>query len=232
MRFRPLPGVVATVALVGLMSAISGASPATPYTHMKTVIADANAETSMRYTVHLAGNGKSIVMVTDASRVGGRQVITLTVARKSNTVIVELIAGALYVKGDAAILSSYMGLSTATSKQLSNKWFSIPKSNADYATVSQAITISSTMTNVTMNKSVIAGASTTLAGVKVDVLKGKTVPSSLEPTYGETLYVSTSKTPLPVEATQTYQGSIVTLRFGHWDETIHLVVPNATLQLN
>jgi hypothetical protein len=177
-------------------------------------------------------SGMRILQVTDAGRSAGRQTVTLTNAGKSNTIIAELIAGALYVKGDATILTTYLALSQETANELAGQWFGIPKSSGYYAQVAQGLTISTGMAEVTMTPSVTSSPAVTLAGVKVAVLKGTSVKSALEASFKETLYLTTANKPLPVEVTRSVQGSLGKIVFSHWNEKIALVAPKVKLQLN
>jgi hypothetical protein len=210
----------------------AGATTPSPYVQMKSVIADANAELSVRATTTATMSGMRIVQVTDAGRSAGRQTITLSNSGKSNTAVAELIAGTLYVKGDGTILTTYLGLTQATANELAGQWFRIPKSSDYYAQVAAGLTISTGMAEVTMTNSVKNSSAVTLDGVKVDVLQGMSVASAQQPSFKETLYVSTAKRPLPVAVTQSVQGSVGTIRFSRWNEKIRLVAPKATLQLN
>jgi hypothetical protein len=233
MKIRLWLSVLASAAIIASASTPSGAaSKSTPYEQMKQVVADANAELSVRVTTTASMSGLQIVQVTDAGRHAGRQTVTLSQSCMSISVIAELIKGNLYVKGDASILTTYMGLSQANANELGGQWFGIPESSGYYAQVAQGLTISTGMSEVTMTSSVTIAPGVTLAGVKVDVLKGTSVKSALEPSFKETLYFNTAKKPLPVEVTQSVQGSLGTILFGHWNEKIVLVAPKVTLHLN
>jgi hypothetical protein len=199
---------------------------------MKKVIADANAELSVRLTTTATESGMRIVQVTDAGRSDGRQTVTLTNKGKSNSVVAELIKGALYIKGDAAILTSYLALSQATANELAGHWFGVPKSSGYYAQVAEGLTISTGMAEVTMTNSVTSAPALTVNGVKVGALKGTSVKSALEPSFKETFYFSAAKLPLPVEVTQSVEGSLGTIIFNHWNEKFTLVAPKVKLQLN
>ena len=107
-RFAP---VVAAAIMLGATSLPAGASAPNPFAQMKLVLANANAQQSVRVTTTANQSGMKILEITDAGRSEGRQTITLTSGGKSNTIIGELIAGQLFVKGDAAILTSYLALS-------------------------------------------------------------------------------------------------------------------------
>jgi hypothetical protein len=235
MKLRILFASTVATAMLGATCLPSGAASTTsPFTQMKTVIADANAELSVRVTTTAKMSGMKIVAVTEAGRSAGRQSVTLSGSGsgKSNTVIAELIAGSLYVKGDNTILTSYLGLSQTDANELAGQWFGIPKNNALYAEVAQGLTLSTGMAEVTMTSSVTRAPAATIAGVTVDTLKGTSVKSALEPSFKETLYFTTALEPLPVEVTQKVQSQVGTIVFSHWNEKIVLVAPKITLHLN
>jgi hypothetical protein len=87
------------------------------------------------------------------------------------------------------------------------------------------------MDQITMTKSVAVLPPVTLSGQRVDVLKGRTVKTALDPSISAMLYFSRVVVPLPVEVTGTLSGSEATILFSHWGERIDLVAPKATLQL-
>jgi len=224
---------LAMLSVVGALSLSSGASSnLTPYARMRTAIADANAERSVRVTTTAKMSGLKIVQITDAGKNAGRQSITLTKLGYANTVTVVLVAGKLFVKGDASILTSYLGLSQASANELGGQWFGIPKSSAYYAQVASGLTITTGMAEVTMTRSVTSGPTVTLDGVQANVVKGASVKTPLQPSFQETLYISTARTPLPLEVTQRVQGSLGTIVFSDWNEKIHVTAPKITLHLN
>jgi hypothetical protein len=232
MKLRLTFAVLVGTMIVGAITVRAGASAPNPYAQMRMVIADANAEQSVRITTTASQSGMKIVEVTDAGRSEGRLTVTLTSEGKSNTMTAELIAGKLFVKGDAAILTSYLALSQANANELAGQWFGIPESSGYYSEIAQGLTLSTGMAEVTMTRSVTSAPGTTIAGTDVQVLKGKSVKSPLEASFNETLYCSTSKKPLPVEVTQSVQGSLGTILFSHWNEKVSLVAPKVTLHLN
>jgi hypothetical protein len=231
MKSRLLSSLLGTTALLaGLSVTSSAASAPNPYAQMKAALTDANTEQTFRYTITLTASGRRLVNVTDATHLGGRQTITLTQSGKSNTVIVELIAGNVYVKGDAAMLQAYMGFPKATAKQLANHWLEFPPSSSAFADLSSGITIASALAQVTMTRSVTSHSAVKLGAVLVDVLKGTSVKTAQNPSAAETLYLSSTNKPLPVEATQTYQGSTATIVFGRWNDTVVLATPKTVLE--
>lgn len=233
MKLRLLAAVFVGGSLLGTVVLPAGAtSNRTPYAQMQAVLSDANAESSVRVTTTATMSGMRIVQVTDAGRTSGRQSITLSQGGKSNTILAELVAGALYVKGNADILTTYLALSQANANELAGQWFGIPKSSGYYAQIAEGLTISTGLAEVTMTLTVKTGPAATVAGVKVDVLKGTSVKSAVAPSFAETMYYSTAKRPLPVEVTQSVQGSIGKLLFSNWDEKVVVVAPKVKLHLN
>jgi hypothetical protein len=247
MKIRLWLSILATSAVFTATSIPSEAATAlTPYAQMKQVIADANAELSVRVTTTALMSGVKIVQVTDAGRNEGRQTVAVVPTGTSNSAIAaqiagrvfkkgtapidavtaELIAGNVYVMGDATMLTTYMGLTQSDANELAGQWFGIPQGSSFYANVAQGLTISSGMAEVTMTASV------TSAPASVDVLKGTSVASALQPSYKETLHFSAAKRPLPVEVTQSVKGASGTILFSHWNEKIYLAAPSVTLYLN
>ena len=230
MKRRLFATILVPIMIIGATTVTSAASAPNPYAQMKAVLAHANADQTFRDTITLTMGTKKLVNVTDATHIGGRQTITLTAAGKSNSVIVELIAGNVYVKGNAAILVSYMGFPKATAKRLANHWLEFGKSTSGFAQLSAGLTIASVLSQTTMTQSVKSSAAVSLRGEMVDVLKGTLVKTAQSPAAAETLYFSTGSRPLPVEITQLYQGSLATVVFDHWDETVVLVTPKTVLE--
>jgi hypothetical protein len=194
------------------------------------VILNAKSELSVRVDSSLTIGAKKISIVTEAGQLDGVQKITVRQSGSTHAVTAELIDNIIYVKGDATILETYMGLSKTTSTQFSNHWFYIKDGSAEYNAVAQSITIASGMSEVALQKNATSLGKKTIDGTKVTVLVGTSVPDS-GPAYRETMYASTSKKPLPVEVVQTLKGETVTIRFSKWDNNFSLSAPDAKFQL-
>jgi aspartate 1-decarboxylase len=231
MNARRLSPLLAVLIVLGATSLPAGASAPNPYAQMRLVIADANRQQSVRVTTTAQMSGMKIVEITDAGHSEGRQTITLTSNGKSNTIIGELIAGRLFVKGDAAILTSYLAFSQTEANEYAGQWFGIPRGNTYYAEIAQGLTLSTGMAEVTMTSGVRSARETSINGRKVEVLVGNSVKSSLEASFKESMYFTVSASPLPVEVTQTVQGSLGTITFSRWNEKIDLVAPKIKLHL-
>lgn len=233
MKIRLLSSLLAAASALLVVSLPAGAStPLKPYALMKLVVADADAQAAVRVTTTAKMSGLKIDEVTDAGRNVGRQSITLSKLGYSNTVKVIFVKGRLFVKGDASILTSYLGLDQGTANELAGRWFGIPKSSGYYAQVSEGLTIATGMAEVTMTNAVTKGPAAKLNGALVDVLKGSSVKTSLEPSFKEVLYVSTAVKPLPVQVTQIVQHSLGTIVFSNWNEKFDVTAPKVTVHLN
>lgn len=231
MKIRIWLSVLASMAVFAATSATSGAaSTSTPYVQMKTVIADANAERSVRYVS--SSPQQNFLQISDVGPNIGRQTNSLVIDGARHKVTIEFISGVLFAEGDETVLNKYMGFSKATSKSLENRWFVIPRSYEYYSAVVLGLTLSSVMSEVVMTRSAESSHSgATIGGVHVNAVMGRTVPTALLSSVKETLYFTSGAVPLPVEATWTYQSSYGTNQFSRWNEKIDLVAPKTKLKL-
>jgi hypothetical protein len=195
------------------------------------VVLNSKSELSVRVDSSATLGTKKISIVTDAGRLYGVQKVTIRQSGAVNKVTAELIDNVIYVKGDASALESFLNLSKATSTQLSNQWFYIKGTSAEYSAVAQGMTIASGMSEVAFQKNVTSLGTRSIDGTKVTELSGTSVPVS-GPAYHETMYLSTSTKPLPVEVVQTFQGQTATITFSKWDENFYLSAPDAKFQLS
>jgi hypothetical protein len=232
MRLRILAIALLTSCIGGLAMLPAGASSkSSTYAQMNKVIADANAERTVHYAAVVIMGSKQVVNNTDTGRDVVRQVITLTDNKKSNTVVIEFVGGIVYVKGDFAILTSYMGFPNSTAKLYANRWFSIPKNSPDYAAVFQGLTLQSTIAELTMTKSITSLASSTLNGRKVGGFQGYSVKSALDPSVGETFYFWATNKPLPLKAVWYVTNTLDQVTFSHWNESFAVTLPTTNLKL-
>ena len=193
-------------------------------------VLNAKSELSVRVDSSATLGAKKISIVTDAARLYGVQKVTIRQSGAVNRVTAELIDNVIYVKGDASSLETFLNLSTTIATQLSNQWFYIKGTSAEYGEVAQGMTIASGMSEVAFQKDVISHGTKTIDGTKVTVLTGTSVPVS-GPAYRETMDVSTSAKPLPVKVVQTFKGQTATFTFSKWNENFLLSAPDAKFQL-
>jgi hypothetical protein len=193
------------------------------------VILNAKNELSVRVVSSETTGAQKISIVTDAGRLGGVQRVTLRRQGATSTGTAELIDNIIYVKGDTTFLEHFMDLPKATSDQLSNLWFYIKSGGAEYDQVAQGLTIASGMSEVALQKKVRSLGTKMVDRTKVTELVGLAPPVGTA--NRETMFVSTSRRPLPVEVVQSESGRPVTITFSRWNENISLSAPDAKFQL-
>ena len=139
----------------------------------------------------------------DAGPSSGRQ--DITVAGQKFTVLV--IGKACYLKGNAAALSSNLGLSSASATAHAGQWISLAPSDGPYASVYAAVTAASALTdNITIKPQGQLPA-TRVDGRRVQIVSGAIAPITIggqteAPKGTATLAVRASSPHLPVRYTE------------------------------
>lgn len=165
--------------------------------------------------------GHTFSMVDDVAAASGRQVITSDGAHAQVIVIKDV----AYIYGDKKAVADYFQISTTDPAKYANRWFSIPSSNSAYATVSNAVTITSNFTDVTIPGAVTRSADTVLNGQKVVPIKGSAPATSTSAKINATLFVTTSSPVRPVELRLVSKTETVTATWSKWGETVALSAP-------
>ncbi|HVC70508.1 MAG TPA: hypothetical protein VNC61_09685 [Acidimicrobiales bacterium] len=192
----------------------------------------AAAQTSGSVHFELLGKraGKAETIVGDASGSSGREIITVGALK----IQAEVTGGQAFIEGNVGGLEGQIGLSAADAKTYAGKWISIASTDAPYASVTKAVTLASTLTQIKPNGHLILTAATTKAGQAVIGVKGGLPgPASKGTTGSATLYVSTTRPTVPIvfAAEQTSSGVKETDvgTFSRWGTPIKLAVPTATV---
>jgi hypothetical protein len=156
-------------------------------------------------------------MVSYAGTTGGTQTITVTIGDKSGSVSIELVAGTVYIDGDAFALANYMDFRPAKAAAEAGKWMSMNSTNPDFSAVASGLTVRSTMTQLAMEKLKPAVTAASVGGTEVTGIEGMSVASPGNPAYPVTLYVQANGDPLPVELVASSAGLTATMKFTRWD---------------
>jgi hypothetical protein len=215
--------------LVALIVTTTAAAAGTPAQTLAAALAAARAQQSVHYVVAQASPTVSTGMVGDAARDRGIQRITYRNGGKTGHVTVIVVANTAYVRGDAFTLEHYMGLPAATASSDAGKWLRLVHTSPGFATVAEGVRISSTIGELAMSKSLTAIPATTVAGRRVIGIQSKFTSSGHAIT--ETLYVSASGTPLPVEQLTVSGPVAVRVRFSRWNEAVRLSAPSSSIAL-
>ncbi|HEY7948461.1 MAG TPA: hypothetical protein VID75_12360 [Acidimicrobiales bacterium] len=211
----------------GASSALAGQTP-------KQVLTSSLAAAKNSGSVHfrLLGHqsGKTETIVGDASATDGREIITVGTL----TVEAEVIGGQAFIEGNVGGLEDQIGLSAAQAQTYAGKWISIATTDAPYASVTKAVTIASTLSQIQPNGHLSLTGSTTKAGQSViGVSGGLPGPATKGTTGSATLYVSTARPTVPIvfSAEQTSAGVKETDvgTFSRWGQPLNIPVPTGTV---
>lgn len=234
---RTLPVSLVVLALLAAACGSGGGATATGALASKTarqVLTSALAAAKKSGTVHfrLLGteSGHTESIVGDASDGDGREIIT------AGTVKIEalVVNGAAYVEGNVGGLEDQMELSATNAATYAGKWISVATTDSPYASLTRAVTLASTLSELQPTGALSLTAATTKAAhAVIGVHGGLPGPATKGTTGSATLYVSTSDPTVPIvfDATQTTSGTKETSvgTFSKWGKPLNLVAPTNTV---
>ncbi len=223
----PLALVAAACSGGGSTNALAGQSPKQILTAS---LAAAKTAGSVHFKLLGKQSGKTETIIGDASGSDGREIISVGAV----TIQAEVIGGKAFIEGNAGGLEGQIGLSAADAATYAGKWISIATTDAPYASVTKAVTIASTLTQIKPGGHLVLTASTTKAGQAVIGVKGGLPgPAAKGTTGSSTLYVSTSSPTVPIvfSAEQTSSGVKETDvgTFSNWGKALQIPVPTSTV---
>jgi hypothetical protein len=166
----------------------------------------------------------------DATNTGGRQQITIGAL----SVQVVLVQGVAYAMGDAKGLESFMGVASTQAPKYANRWIAIHQSDSLYAGVSQAVTLSTALAQLTPSGTLKLSGTKTMQGREViGISGGLPGPAQQGLTGSMTLYVATTHPTLPLGFSETStavsssgtQHATTTGTFTDWGEHVRLSAP-------
>jgi hypothetical protein len=199
------------------------AAPSTPSAAALQAKAIADAENAG--WVHEVGHGKvaghTFAAVDDIGLFEGHQVID---SGASHAEVVQ-IGQRAYIRGNANAIADYFGLTKNEPQQLANTWISLVPSDGDFfSTVIDAVTLKSDFAHQSIPAPLTEGHPVTVAGRRCVPITGR----STQPGVGAvtlTMYVTTSKHPLPVEVRATNPKGTSTTTWSRWGKQVTLTAP-------
>jgi hypothetical protein len=195
-------------------------------------IADAEGSSWVHEVVHSHEAGQTFDATNDIGTFEGRQVIASNASRAE----VIVIGQEAYIQGNASAIANFFGLTKNDPQQLANTWISmVPSDGTGYQTVSAAVTLKSDFTDQTIPGPLTEGRPVTVGGHRCIPLTGH----STQPTIGkvtDTMYVTDSSKPLPVEIKTTAKKGLSIATWSRWGQQVTLnpppgAVPISTLHL-
>jgi len=139
----------------------------------------------------------------------------------------RLVKKVAYFRGDAAGLERYLGLPSTLAPKYANRWISFEPSDQYYKTVSQAMTISSAVGQISVKAPVSTGPSSTINGTAAIGITGTT--TSLGSKGPAALYLPAQGSLLPLRYTgqgkEQKQKATGQVDFSNWGESFSVVAP-------
>ncbi|HAM01394.1 MAG TPA: hypothetical protein DCQ30_04085 [Acidimicrobiaceae bacterium] len=220
---------------LGASGPAGGGTPATARQLVRASLADARAAGSFHYvssSISSSATTSNVSQVTDgdAASQSGRQVITLS----GDTFDVVVAGATAYFRGDAAAMVVNLGIPIGVAEAHARQWIALVAGEAPYQSVEVAVTTASALDqNITFSALEDLG-STRVDGTQTTAIEGRMRPVDGQPARGTaTLYVSTSRHPLPVryvESGTVGSGSKASrlrfsMTFSSWGESVGVSAP-------
>ena len=233
-RTRVLTGAFVAAAMISPAAVVSAgvasaatAPPSKPSTAqlLTLALASADREGSVHWVSVADVGAAKLVITTDAGQSAGYQT-NVASEQGQEAMVTERLAGATaYVRGNALGLEVLLNFTAKAAATEAGKWLSVTKGGPDYSLISAGLTVSTTMAELEMGGTVKSAPPVTINGQRTLGLRGATKPYGGAPSVDETLYVAATGTVLPVRAVQTHQGTVNTVNFTKWGETVPRVIP-------
>ena len=218
-------GMAAVGAINTGLAAPAGAS-GTPAQAVSAALSGAERQASVRWASSVTTKGITNSIVTQAGRSAGSQLITWSEGKNAAYLAIELVNGTGYMTGTAGGLYAE-GFTQAAATSEAGKWISLTAASPAYTSTVSGLTIATTMEQMQMSGSVTSVPAVVIVGHSYPGYKGVTKPFEGGAALHETIYVSTTATPLPVKAVQD-TSSVV---FGDWGEAISVSVPKGAVPI-
>jgi hypothetical protein len=237
-RFRCLAGALAIALLAAasvLLGPAVGASTPSPAALLVYAVASTEHEYSVHYVSRSVSGDESTTLVGDTSSLGvGRQDVTLRDGRSTGQVQVRLVANEVYFRGDQFGLATYLGMPSPLARRYAQRWIAFSSSDTGYTQISEALTLSTVISEIGLAGPLTMAASTRIGGVRVLGVHG-TWHSVENAGYSgpATLYLTTQSSHLPVllqlEGDINPRGGTGQVAFSHWNEGFKIAAPKGAV---
>ena len=198
---------------------------------LASAIAAASGQRALDWRQTVSEGRDSYTQVTHAGRLDGTSSVTVRVGTSTLKLNWDLIGKTVYFNGNSGALTDALGFTTAAAKKEAGKWISVTASaGAVFQDLSSYLTVSSATTILDLVGQMTFLPATTVRGETVLGIQG--IRLSEEEKVTETIYVKATGTPLPVELSQTGQGSTGYTYFGPWGQPPAAKAPASALKLS
>jgi len=212
----------AVLAAVFLVAASASAAES-PAQLLSSALAVARAQRSVHYVTTQTSSGLAVSIVGDAAVDRGIQRIRYRKGPRVGHVTVLVAANVAYIRGDAFTLTNYMRIPVGTAAAYAGRWLSLTHTAPDFKPVAAAVRLRSTLDELKMPQPLRSIGPTTVRGRRVVGIQSRFSRAG----HGviETLYVSASGSPLPIE--QLAHAGAIQLKavFSAWNEPVDVSAP-------
>jgi hypothetical protein len=202
-------------------------APASPLqARLHQVIADAKAKQSMHLQTKDRSRRLGAMRMSDddATETGIQRI-----SRDGGHVTIRVLPAATFVAGDHNGLTKYLGFSPSMATALRGHWLRLLPGQPNYASVTDAITLSSALKEVGLRGHLRRLAARRKDGQRVYGIEGRPTGKGEPRKAHATLWVSAGRDPLPVEWDERYHGTTEVARFTRWGHPVRVTVPGGDL---
>jgi hypothetical protein len=220
---RGVPVALGVTAGVMSFSASATAAPAkkSPYTLITQAFTNAEHAGWVHEVTKGKQGGHTFSADNDIGTSEGRQIIQSDAARAQ----VVLIKGVAYVEGNAKGIENYFGITNVHPKRLAGKWLSLTSKDAEYSTITTAVTLKSDFSELQVTGPYTAGRPTVVDHVRVIPVHGLATGSQGADPSPVIVYVTATGKTLPVEFTASSATATQSTTWSDWGRPVTLTVP-------
>ncbi len=177
---------------------------------------------SVHIDAHLRSGKRDEHFVGDAAPTSGRRMISGPTDQKTTELQVGTTA---YFQANASALSSTLGFGSSVAQQIADKWVSIPQGEPNYSGLTNGLTLPSLLAELPQ--------SGPLGKTKLSTVEGQEVIGVTGTFSGaqETLYISATGSPIPVEIRSSGKGVTQVVTFSKWGTPVTITAPTNAIQL-
>lgn len=197
---------------------------------LKAATAAATKAGTAHYVLTAVEGSSSQTISGDASQTEGQQ----TVLQGSQHIKVIYTGGVAYVQGNAAGLTSAMGITSTIATNYANKWIAVHSTDSLFKSIVSAVTLAGTLAQLNPTGTLTLTAPTTVAGRQTVGVKGGLPGTPQQGVTGNTtLFVASSDPTLPLEFSGTANEGTqhVTDKgtFSDWGKALTLSAPTGSV---
>jgi len=214
----------------GIVSS-AGASTPSATSLLESTVRNAIASGAVHELTVTKLDGETLTMINDIGSNGGRQLITLSTGASTEVIAFDSMKKA-YTKGNELGLKSYFGFPASDAAKYAGKWMESVPSDQAWSNITDSTTLESDFgTNLRIHDPVLSTKLVTIDGARAYVITGTEAASTNSPAASVTLYVSDSRTALPLRLNEVAKGATAMVNWSKWGESLTLKAPTNSVPL-